>query len=378
SAFSAYSTTLSGIEFEALLYPAHTSNLDILSAARPQLESWVQDHLTLVQDSGLKYPFKTFTLVEVPNALRGYGGGWRQDTTMAPPSMLLLRESGFPTARFDFYIGKSWPTNRQGTLNEEQANKLRDRVVGFFNGDLSGGDVFAGIARSYFKHQTAVSGEDAIALDFALQELTTLVLSGKRGYFSAYRFLPQYQSAFLSFAGNMFTQADGNVSGVAIDTFVDRPEVWEAIMSTPLHSVALAENSQRSIDQLYLKAGELAQMIYDSLGPRDAGKFLAQILRRHHAGTFTLDDVIAAGNQVSKQLGPVIAAWFEDTGLPGFVVDKASFYELAQTTSGDRQYQLLVTLRNDESTPGFARVSWTLGNEEDSNRYRSKPLHIGA
>ena len=38
---------------------------------------------------GLPYPYDGLTLVEVPNSLRGFGGGWRMDTAMAPPAMLL-------------------------------------------------------------------------------------------------------------------------------------------------------------------------------------------------------------------------------------------------------------------------------------------------
>ena len=60
--------------------------------------------------------------------------------------------------------------------------------MNFFANDLSGGNILAGAARSFFVHRTSAAGPEAIALDFVLEDLSTLLVSGRRSYFSAHMF----------------------------------------------------------------------------------------------------------------------------------------------------------------------------------------------
>src|SRR5690606_6694010 len=99
-----YSTEIGGSRFEALVHPKHTANFEYLADSREEIEQWIADRLDASADAGLDYPFDAFTVVEVPNRLRGFAGGWRLDTALAPPGMMLLRETSFPTARFDFDV----------------------------------------------------------------------------------------------------------------------------------------------------------------------------------------------------------------------------------------------------------------------------------
>lgn len=99
--FKRHSTTVDGIEFAVFLHPDRQQLLEALAPARQEIENWLQTKLDLAAESGLRYPFTSFSLVEVPDRLRIYGGGWRSDTVLAPPSMMLIREDGLPSARFD-------------------------------------------------------------------------------------------------------------------------------------------------------------------------------------------------------------------------------------------------------------------------------------
>ena len=150
---------------------------------------------SFARDAGLAYPFDAFTAVEVPNTLRSYKGGWRLDTALAPPAMMLLRETkGLPTARFDFDVIEAFGS-RNYDLEGGKPRIDRDRVVNFFSNDLSGGNILAGAARSFFVHRTSAEGREAIALDFILEDLSTLLVSGRRSYFSAHMFTNINQAA---------------------------------------------------------------------------------------------------------------------------------------------------------------------------------------
>lgn len=354
-----YATEIDGITFELLVHPAHTQNLEVLAHARAEVEQWIADRLELAEDAGLEYPFDAFTVVEVPNTLRGFEGGWRLDTAFAPPAMMLLRETSFPTARFDFDI-VAVAGNRDFDQEGGKARIDRNRLVNFFSNDFSGGNVFTAAARSFFAHRTSPYGPEAIGLDFALEELATLLVSGERSYFSAHLFTNINQ--VVGNVANNLNQASG-VADAMITSRTRQTAVWDSVLESPLSSIDPWDDPQRTIDTLTLKGGEMAEAIYDTLGPDGVGALLARLLEQHAGSSFTLADVVTAGASVDAGLGPLLDDWFSSTGLPGFVAEGAELYRLPD---GDSRYQLLVRVRNGEPVAGFARVAWVAGGGDQA------------
>src|SRR5882672_1232026 len=275
-----FATEIDGITFEVLVRPDHDRNFAVLAEARGEIEQWVADRLEAARDAGLAYPFDGFTAVEVPSTLRGYTGGWRLDTSLAPPAMMLLKETSFPTARFDFDVIKVF-----GTRNYDQEGGKpridRDRVVNFFANDLSGGNLLAGAARSFFVHRTSAAGPEAIALDFLAEDLSTLLVSGKRSYFSAHMFT-NINQAVTAVVNNL--QGATAISDAVIRTQTGRGDVWNLALATPLAEIDPRENPERAIDTLTLKGGRLAEVIRDRLGPDKIGQLLARLLEGHAGG----------------------------------------------------------------------------------------------
>jgi len=367
-----FSTEIRGITFEALVHPRHTHNFQVLANARAEIEQWIADRLDAAADAGLDYPFDAFTVVEVPNRLRGFTGGWRLDTAFAPPGMMLLRETSFPTARFDFDVrtvfGNFDPDAQEGGT----ARVARDRVVTFFNNDLAGGNVFTGAARSFFAHRTSAFGPEAIALDVVLEDLATLLVSGQRGYFSAHLFtnINQTTAAVMN-----AMQGAGSIANAMIASRTTQPDVWNVTLDVPLSEIDPWNDPQRTIDVLALKGGEMAQAIYDTLGPRAVGTLLAALLERRAGGSFTLADLVAAGADVDAALGAMLTEWVDGTGLAGFVAQRVEVYRLPDEGNGDSRYQLLVRIANPEPVVGFARVAWTM--ERGGQRAFGEPVRIG-
>lgn len=363
SRFESFSTEIDGVTFEVLVDPDHDQNFDVLADARDEIEQWVADHLEVARDAGLAYPFDAFTLVEVPNTLRSFEGGWRLDTALAPPGMMLLRETSFPTARFDFdFFDSSFFGNSRDYDQEGGKPRIeRNRLIGFFSNDFSGGNLFTGAARSFFAHRTSAYGPEAIALDFALDELATLLISGQRSYFSVHMFTNINSAATNIIAGVQGRQGITSVTDAMIQVQTSQTDVWESALDSTLADLDPYADPQRTIDVLTLKGGQMAQAIYDTLGPEAVGELLAKLLENHAGGSFTLDDLVAAGSSVSDGLGALFDDWFAGTGLPGFVAESAELYRLPDNESGDSRYQLLVRVRNDERVTGFTRIAWVIG-----------------
>ncbi len=378
SEFKSYATEIDGINFEVLVHPDHDQNLALLGESRDEVERWVADRLEINRTAGLDYPFDAFTLVEVPSRLRSFQGGWRLNTALAPPGLMLLRESGFPTARFDFDIGNSFGNKRDFDQEGGKARIDRDRLIGFFNNDVSGGNLFTGAAQSIYAHRTSAYGPDAIALDYTLEELATLILSGQRSYFSAHLFTSINQTA-TSVINSIQGRGASSVADALITAFTTQTKVWDAALQTPLSDLDPYADPQKTIDVLTLKAGKLAQAIYDSLGPETTGRMLAQLLKERAGQSFTRADLVTAAAGAGGDLGALFDDWFGTADLPGFIADNVEFYRLPDTESGESAYQLLVRVRNDEPVTGFARVAWTMTAEDQqdyANRTRSEPFRV--
>ena len=158
---------IGGVELEMLVHPAHAETLDLFDDAGGEIKKWLEEQLSEAAEVGLGYPYDALTMVEVPNALRGYGGGWRMDSTLIQPAMILMRESGFPTARFK----RGWRNpeqfkDREGGL----PGRKREILEAFFENDMNGGNPFIASARSFFGFQTAGTvGPEGIAAGLRLR-----------------------------------------------------------------------------------------------------------------------------------------------------------------------------------------------------------------
>jgi ABC-type transport system involved in multi-copper enzyme maturation permease subunit len=375
SRFVSRSAEIDGVQMELLVHAKHTRNLTTLAEAAPEIESRIEEMLGEAREAGLAYPYDGFSLVEVPTLLRGFSGGWRLDTALAPPAMVLMRESSLPTARFDV------PFRKPESFRDQEGGvprAKRVRVERFFLNDFTGGNLLIGAARSFFYHQTAAHGAEALALNFVLEDLTTHVVTGTRGYFSAHLFNPELGQmiarSIQSYSGA--AQREGNFAATLIEVATSRPEVWNAVLDIALKDLDPVEDPQRTIDALTLKAGSLAQSLYDELGAEGMGKLLAELRHDYSGRSFDIGKVMAAGDTVEAELGQLLSDWLTTTQLPGFVGDGAEVLRLPDRDDGSARYQLLAAVRNDEPVPGVIRLQYRIGSEDDREVLLSEPIRI--
>ena len=172
---------LDGVLLEMLVHPSHAGVFDEFQDSADELTEWLGLKLEEASEFGLDYPYDGLTMVEVPNALRGFGGGWRMDSTLIQPAMILMRESGFPTARFN----RAWRNASQYEGNEGGLPRRKRQVLEqFFENDMNGGNPFIAAARSFFGYQTSGAGPAGLPLDYVFETLASRLVTEHRGYFS--------------------------------------------------------------------------------------------------------------------------------------------------------------------------------------------------
>ena len=378
SRFESRSMEVEGVTLEVLINKKHIKNIEVLAETREKIREWVGSRLKEAKEYGLGYPYDALTLVEIPNMLRSFGGGWRLDTVMAPPSMLLMREMGFPTVRFDSaFRNPERFKDREGGIQQAKWERLKT----FFMNDFSGGNILSGGARNFFLYQTSARGPEGLALNYVIEILSNLLITETRSYFSAHLFLAEdgmnrvVNTTVNSFARNRSRGA--SVVDTAIDIAASRPGVWDQTLGVSLKDMNPWEDPARTVDVLTLKANAIAQSILDTLGREKTGQLLGSIRGSHEGKSFSLNDMVAAGKALGYDLTDVMDEWFDSTDLPGFICEKAKIYRIPDSENGSPRYQMLFTIRNDESAPGFFRFVYNYRGEGGKQDWvNSDPIHM--
>jgi ABC-type transport system involved in multi-copper enzyme maturation permease subunit len=367
--------TIEGVHMEVLVHPGHRRNLELFADAADEIRGWVAERLREAREIGLEYPYDGFTVVEVPTHLRGFGGGWRLDTVQAPPGIVMMREMGFPTSRFDFpFRNPEQFRDREGGLPRAK----RERLQAFFVNDFSGGNIFVGAARNFVHYQTAAAGSDAVALDYMVEHLSTLLLTGTRGYFSAHMFSPELNRAVAAAFQTFFVtrRGGGTFADAVIDAFTNRSEVWDTVLGVSLDELDPWEDPARTVDVLTLKAGAMSASVLDDLGPQQTGAVIAALLEARRGQSFTREDLVAAAATVGHDLSRDLDDWLASTELPGFVAGASEVYRLPDDEDGSPRYQLVLEVRNDEAVAGLLRIDTVVGRGEGSERLSSSPIRL--
>jgi ABC-type transport system involved in multi-copper enzyme maturation permease subunit len=375
SRFERRARVIDGVDVEVLVHPDHDRNLRFFEDAADEIADRAGTLLADARRLGLPYPYGGLTLVESPTNLRGYGGGWRMDTTQAMPGILLLRENGFPTSRFEFEFRdpKSFE-DREGGLARAKATALER----FFENDVSGGNVFLGGSRNFLLFQTGARGDGALALNFVIDDLVNLLLTGKRGYFSPFLFDSGFNAAAGQIVQQVMTGQTDSIAQAVVNTSSNRPSVWDRALGAPLAALDPAEDAEQTFNVLAVKSPAIARSIVDGLGREKTAAILAELLSRYRGRHFTAADFRQVAADLDADLEPLIGDWLQDATLPGFVPSPVTIERLADDARATPRYQTRVYVFNGESTPGLLRLRYALGEEGSTPRWdQTEPVRVG-
>jgi hypothetical protein len=375
SQFIRRSTEIAGIEFELLLYPDHDRNLHFFADAQEAIKQRINALLTSARSQGLSYPYDGFSLVEIPNELRVYGGGWRLDTAQSMPGVMMLRESSLPTSRFEsrFANPKDFE-DREGGIGRAKL----DALTQYFENDFNGGNVFTGISRNFMQFQTSAVGEGAHAINFLLDELTSRLLTEKTGYFSAYEFDNSINTILGQIIQNLAQGRFDEVAESLRRVTTNKPSVWDRALGAPLADLSLTDKPRNALNVLSLKTDAIAQSILDGAGHSRTARLLGELVTQFRGGHFTEADLNATAVSVGINLPGLLGDWLHDAALPGFLFSKVEVVRLSDDEQRNPRYQTRVHLRNDEDTPGLIKLRYQWGSDDEPVWDNTVPMHIEA
>ncbi|MXW08074.1 MAG: M1 family metallopeptidase [Gammaproteobacteria bacterium] len=356
SEFDQRGKKIEGIGVELLFSKKHTKNLEVLAPFASDIEQWVAEQIQNAQALSLEYQYGSFYVVEVPSTLRVYGGGWRMDSVLHPPGMMLVRESSFPTARFELYV-------QDQERGEEMLDSfIRKMVVAYFRDDLQGGSPHAGISRNFVNHLSSPTGHGSTALNYLLEQLSTQLIMKDEYVFvpSLWEFNVQPAQADAAY----FFYVRGRPATRKRLDLLRTPSTWEEIERTPMVSLDFRARPISTFRALLTKSFALAEQMISYYGAEKVASFLSDLTRTYKGGYYTLEDFVEVAVQSEIDLNEWVLDWLEERTLPGFIVADVKLTKLKSVRGEPYEYTFVI--HNAEPVAGYVEVNWLRDQEDNS------------
>ena len=361
--FERYEVEQDGVAFALLMHRNHVANALLLSGAAGPISEHLQRLLDQARALGIPYPYNGLTVAEVPAKLRVFRGGWPMGTAQSFPGLLLMREHGFPTARFD----RRFASYEAADASDADRSLWKvSAAEQYFRHDQTGGNILASAVGQLLGFSTAPHGEHARSTQFLIEQLTARLLrSDDRTTFSAHAYRqsplaaagPNIAAAGLpEFASPLTALALPNVHRIlgAARSDLDSAAVWSLAGAATWAELEESDSPHLALAAMSARSRVTAMALMDSLGIDAVARLLAELRRRYADRTYSYADLVALADELGMPLGTV-AHGLHGRSLPGFHASSARVTRLDQREQRIA-YQIRLDVRNAEAAPGIVRV----------------------
>lgn len=357
-----------GIEFELLVTPRSITNVDLFEPVADDLRIEIEDLLARARDTGLDYPYRTFTLVETPINLRAYGGGWRMDTAQSFPGIFTIREGGFFNASFQAPFERL--DDNTELSDEERREKKLAYLTRYFKNDVTGGNAYIAATDNLFQYQTDATGLGAIPLSYLMSYLSRNLATDLELFYSAHVSMSA-SSAGMSTIGSM--QVANNPDGETLSQkyfswYIDQPNVWEFMQERPISEAHYADVqfAKQNLHALHLWGQSMAKLMRNWLGDDQLGEFLALVRDRFDGQSYTYADLQSTALELGIDLNQVLGDWLTQEEMPGFRVSQVTTERLPDLEYSVPRYESSFFIENAEPIAGLVNVFYHSGEEMES------------
>ncbi|MCY3624157.1 MAG: hypothetical protein OXH68_20905 [Gammaproteobacteria bacterium] len=361
--FERYEVEQGGVTFALLMHRDHVANASLFSGASGRISEHLQRLLDQARALGIPYPYNGLTVAEVPAKLRVFRGGWSMGTAQSFPGLLLMREHGFPTARFD----RHFASFEAADASDADLSLWKvSAAEGYFRRDQTGGNILASAADQLIGFTTAPHGEHALSTQFLIERLAAGLLKSDQTLFSAHAYRQSPLAAagpniaamgLPEIASPLAALALPNVHRIlgAARSDLDSAAVWTLAADATWAELQQSGSPHLALATMSAKSRVTALALIDSLGIDAVGQILAELRRRYADRTYSYADLVALAEELGMALGPV-AERLHGRSLPGFHASSASVTRLDQREQRTPAYQIRLDVRNGEAAPGIIRV----------------------
>ena len=383
SKFERFAMTVKDIEFELLYNVKHRKSFAAMEVLIPELKAWITDRLSVANKLGLEYPYDTLTLVEVPSHLRVLGGGWSMDSSLYGPGVVMIRETGIPTARFDV------------KFKDQQGEQSFRDLLYYVDNDYQSGNVLNGIARNFVAYQTAPYGQGATALQIFLEDIVGDLIVERLPYFTTDTALNPLGVTQIDVAsdgsstsvsigvGSSGTQIRSRGSGSMIlrKSNTHNTNIWSKIEESTLSELNFHEEPIQSYHAVLFRNTYALAALKEWVHEEVLGNMLRELLQKFRGQNFSYEEFQEIAIKHEPRFDEITQNFITSNKLPGYIVSEPSIEKLATEDPTTQIFQTVFDLRNEESGPGVVTVRWDEeqgfgSDDEDVSRNSLDPLLI--
>ena len=311
------------------------------------------------------YPYRRFTIVEVPIQYFSHGRLWSVTSETVQPEQVFLCEKGVLLFSADFKRMKYWQSHgsRRGetrTPEEVEQDMIRGFAQRTFTGDI--------MNRRFASMRRNMTSGDGISLQRVL--FSSFVPS----FLPNYEIFPNYYSYT-----HHFSSADHPIFNLALELYLqsgltdnmpggfrftglsDEEIANRALSTSSLGTLLAHPDSLENIRQIItIKSQELFTRIKAEVGEKKFEQFLSEYLNDNMFTENTAADFIdALWIEFGLDLEEAFNRWYSGSELPAFLFSqfKCTEVHVKETT----RYQVLFKVTNSEEADGIISVRFMSG-----------------
>ncbi len=300
----------------------------------------------------LQYPFKRFSMVEVPAQFKTFERTWTLAQETMQPEQILIQEKGYLLRDFDFSNQsrqiKNWSQRNGESLTD------KDLQVRMFT-NLTGNFTREG-GRPNFNMMAGGNMQ-------ATETVNPYFIFPQLYYFSnhirSYRWpvTSQVLEAYLkSQSSDMRSMFMRDMTGISEDEMASI-----ALLDRSFEELLADKGQRKIIDNLIkLKGDVLFTTVQASAGEQEFAAFLRRLLRENQFKVLMFEDFDALlGEEFNIALTPLMNTWFRERELPGYLFSPIT---AVNTKSGD-QIRTMVSFSasNTSDIDGVVKLTFRMG-----------------
>lgn len=347
-------TRVDSIDFYVYYSPHHkryaeffadTSNF--IDETIKELKDWIETETTL------KYPYTSFSMVEVPLDFKTHSETYEDFNPMVQPGIVMITENNINlyTVQYVQWFN-SEQRNAKRIGNEFNASERKKfLLLNYLAGNLAGSGKFG----------TMSSQNGDFPADFLniVTQLWGFQTGNKDRLSGLMRKGINRQHAF--FLG----------AGLGLGDIPDKALIFDTIESKPFTEFSPEEDGKIYNRLIELKIYGILRSLSQKIGEERYKETIIIFLEKYRYKNFSFEDFKNIAEEISgKDLEPFFYQWFNTPQLPGYTITKAESYPLV-TKGLEPRYQMKVRVRNLEEGHGNIRVHF---KTEKDDIYRDVPF----
>ena len=343
------SIVVDGIEYNAFIYKNHDFYTENFSSLKDVMPEVIRDCKSTFENNIKigKYPFKRFSIVEVPVQYYCYPRFWSTSKENVQPEMVFMHEKSITITEADFKLRRKIheiEAKRQGEILTQQENERK--LFKFYmdysilNLDMANffGDYTYHNFANYFTYAYQLKSEQTPILDLALKT------------YMANRFKEQEHEHHITHTKNI---------GFHIRSYQTLDALSKNILAnyTILEMLDNIDDKEIINEVIKRKSIFLFLLLQEYITKENFQEFLKTYMENGRFKSMSGDEFIFELNQYPDiNFNEILGNWYTDKSLPGYLLKNVEYCKLYDNNKIKNQVKLVI--ENCENTDGIVKFSF--------------------